>query len=639
MKKLISMMMVAAVTLVLASCGGGTGSGPLTGGSGGGTTTPPPPPTQYNLTVLTSSPQMPSDGSKSPTITALVRDTNNNVVSGVPVSFQASSGALTVTTGTTDASGTATATLSTAGDPTDRDIKVTAAAGASTATVDVSVVGTKLSLSGPSSMVQGDTQPYTVSLVDSAGTGISDQTVSVASAKDNTLNPSTFTTSTSGQGTFTVNAINSGTDTLTASAAGLQATESVDVSSDSFTFTQPAANTNIDIGSGPVTIKVVWKTSNNPVVGKTVNFSATRGTLSSATAVTQADGSATVTITSATAGPSVISANSSGVSSQLTINFIATTPNSISLQASPTTVATQAQSTITATVRDATSNLVDGQTVDFTLQDSTGGTLSAASAVTNAQGQASVTYTASATTSATNGVVITGTLPGTAITPATTSLTVSGETVFLSLGTGNKITEYSATQYELPYTVQAVDSSGNGVNGVTVTFSVVSLGYIKGVLKWTAADSYWDVVSSEDANFATDSSPPYNDAALIAGLDACISEDADNDGIEDDDYNGDFGKKTPGQPVIYPGQVASTDVGSGITASGGTAAVNLIYPKDHSYWVAVRLTATATVQGNQSSTSVDFWLPGAAGDYNQQTTQPPGPFSPYGVGTTCSDPN
>jgi hypothetical protein len=126
---------------------------------------------------------------------------------------------------------------------------------------------------------------------------------------------------------------------------------------------------------------------------------------------------------------------------------------------------------------------------------------------------------------------------------------------------------------------------------------------------------------------------------VIVGLDACNTEDPNNDGLEDNDYNNDKGSKQPGQPIIFPGQVVSTDVGSAVTASGGSARVNLIYPKDHADWVAVRLTATATVQGSQSSTSVDFWLPGAAGDYNQSGTQPPGVVSPYGVANTCSDAN
>ena len=72
--------------------------------------------------------------------------------------------------------------------------------------------------------------------------------------------------------------------------------------------------------------------------------------------------------------------------------------------------------------------------------------------MTNAQGQATVIYTASTSSSAPNGVRIQAQVLGTAITSSTT-LTVGGQTVFLSLGTGNIVIEYSSTQYELPYSV------------------------------------------------------------------------------------------------------------------------------------------------------------------------------------------
>ena len=69
---------------------------------------------QQTLTLSASVPQISfGDGSRPATIKALVVDANNNVVPGAMVNFQATSGALTVTQGTTDATGTATATLST----------------------------------------------------------------------------------------------------------------------------------------------------------------------------------------------------------------------------------------------------------------------------------------------------------------------------------------------------------------------------------------------------------------------------------------------------------------------------------------------------------------------------------------------
>src|SRR5579863_2116560 len=126
MKKFLSMMITAAAMLALAGCGS-SGSGPLTGG--GKTTGGSPPPTAKTLSLTTSVPQIPSDGSQTATITALLRDANNNVVASVPVGFQASSGALQVTEGTSGSDGTATATLGAAGDPTNRTITITATAG------------------------------------------------------------------------------------------------------------------------------------------------------------------------------------------------------------------------------------------------------------------------------------------------------------------------------------------------------------------------------------------------------------------------------------------------------------------------------------------------------------------------------
>lgn len=619
MKKLISMMMVAAATLVLAGCGGGSNAGPITGQSSSGTTTS----VKYGLTLLTNSPQMPSDGSKTATITALVRDSNNNVVSGVPVTFSSNSGALSVASGKTGTDGTEAATLSTAGDPSDRDIKVTATAGTSTATVDVSVIGTKLSVSGPPSLVIGSQGTYNISLTDSGNNGISGQTVTITSAKDNTLNPATLTTDSAGQASFTVTAVNSGTDTLTVADGSLQATQSVVVSGDSFSFTAPAANQTINLGTS-ATVTVVWKSGGTPQANQSIQFSATRGTLSAASATTDATGSASVSISSNAAGPSVITATGTGVSAQLIVDFVATNPSAISVQASPTNIPTQGTSNITATVRDANNNLVENQIVDFQLTDPTGGTLSPGSAKTNAQGQAAAVYTAGSTSSATNGVVITGTVQGTAVT-GQTALTVGGQTLFLSLGTGNTITALNSTQYEMPYSVQAIDAAGNGVNNVTVSFTVTSLGYLKGDREWNKlADNAWDTIGSTSASDT--------DLYLLAGVDGCLSEDVNGNGILDtgEDYNGN-GK-------LDPGLVVSTDVGSATTANGGTASVNLIYPKDDAYWVAVRLTATATVNGTQSSTSQDFWLPGLASDFTTQTIQPPGLHSPYGDATTCSNP-
>ncbi len=596
---------------------------------------------QESVTLLTNAVQMPSNDSAPVTLSAIVRNASNQLVTGAVVNFTATSGAVNpvqttagstatppVPAGTTDANGQAQATLSTPGDNTNRNITVTASVGSTSSTIVIGVVGTKLSLTGPANLIQGSAGTYTIVLADSGGTGIAGQAVMLSSAKGNTLSAASVTTNAAGQQTFTVTAVNSGTDTITATALAMTATTQVAVSSQTFAFTAPAANAKVNLNTN-ATVTVNWANNGAPQVGQTVTFSSTRGTLSAGTAVTDASGNASVTIASNTAGPGVVSASATGVTAQTTIDFIATTPAAISVQANPATIQTQASSTITATVRDANNNLVEGQVVDFSItKDPTGGSLSVASATTNAQGQASTVYTASNTTSAEDGVTISATVQGTAVT-GNASLTVGGSTLFLSLGTGNTIVALSQTQYEQPWSVQAVDSGGNAVNNVQVTFNVTSLGYQKGYLIWLG--QLWDFEWLKTGTPWISSGDPF--AYTLQTEIGCRTEDLNNNGILDpgEDYNNN-GK-------LDPGLVASTDVGSATTANGGSATVNIIYPKDHAKWTAVELTATATVNGTQSSTSASFWLVGLATDYNNQTVAPPGENSPYGQAQTCANPD
>lgn len=134
-------MMPLVLLLALSACGGSggkpppsSGGGSSGGGSGGSTVTP------TALSVTTSVPSIPTDGSATATIKAIARDASNNLIAGVPVTFSSSSGGIAGSPATTDDNGEATVTLSTAGDPTPRTITVTATSGSLTGTVNVQVV-------------------------------------------------------------------------------------------------------------------------------------------------------------------------------------------------------------------------------------------------------------------------------------------------------------------------------------------------------------------------------------------------------------------------------------------------------------------------------------------------------------------
>jgi len=615
---------------------------------------------QQTLTLLTSSPQMPSDSSKPATITAVVRDANNQLLPGVAIRFQANSGAIApvqtaagaaavpaVAAGTTDANGQAQASLTTPGDPTNRTITVTAsiASGATTATVTVNVVGTTLTLSpSTANLIQGSSGTFNVALTDAGRNAIAGQVVTLTSASGNTLSAPTVTTDSTGHATFTLTGTKGGGDTVTASVLGLSASAAVIVSTQSFVFTAPNANTAVPIGATQ-TVTLVWTNNGAAQAAQPVTFSTTRGTftgnVTTLTVNTDGTGTATVSVSATTAGPAVISATATGVSAQLPLSFVAQIPASINVQASPATIPTQRSSTITAIVRDAQNNLVDGATVDFQLTDKTGGSISVASATTDSSGKAQTVYTATTTASTSNGVSISATvlpvLGSAQVPPATVTLTVGGQTVFLSLGTGDVISENATfTQFIVPYVVQALDSGGNAVPAVTVTLTIHSLPptvpvpgappYATDYVHGAYAKGSWFVNAT--------ATPPWvqgNGGAAPPVY--CLNEDVAGTGIfdpaEDLNSNG----------RLDPGDVAAVSPGSVVTDSTGTANITVTYPEDHALWVQAMLTATAIVNGTQSTTNSVFWLPMLATKLASTTIQPPGVNSPYGISNNCSNKN
>jgi len=568
---------------------------------------------QHALALKVDVPQIPSDGARAATVTAYLKDANNNALPNVAITFRSSSGVVVVTKGTTDTNGLATATVSAGSDPQNRRITVTAsAASAPDASVGVDVIGSTLSISGPQTLVWGNDGNLAVALKDSSGHGIPGQTVTISSGNGNALYPNTLTTDLNGLGSVVIYANKVGTDPVTASSLGLTATRSISVSSQSFNVVTPASGTVVALNNAQA-VTAVWLNAGAPVVGQTVSFTTTRGTFDHASAVTDANGAATVQISSTNAGPAVITASSAGVAAQTVVDFVATTPAQISVQAAPAAVVTSGTSVVTATVRDALNNLVESQIVDFVLTDSTGGTISVAFATTDAQGQAQTTYTAGQSTSGANGVQVRATVRGTSVT-GQTSLTVGGQTVYLSLGTGNTIEAPNAATYSITYAVFAVDSRGAPVAGAPVDLKVLPVSYVKGARVWNVASSAYQTIPS--------TSP----------ITACANEDVDYTGIYTvtKDYNG--------NGVLDPGSVAVVSPSSGVTAADGSLLVTVSYPKDHAFYVTVRLVATTAVTGTQSSSSSTFLLPYAASDFSQQSVEPPGPISPYGKGFTCSDP-
>jgi hypothetical protein len=261
--------------------------------------------------VLASSNSLLSAGSEA-LITTFVKNSGNVGLVGQSVTFAASSGTLQVISAVTDAAGSASAKLTAGGDKSIRDITVTATAGSVSGNVVLPVTGTLVTVAGSGSLQAGGAaSQYTVRAVDSSGNAVAGTTIAVRSTLGNSLSSSSLRTDPTGVATFLYTPNIAGTDTLIVSGLGTSASSTVVVNAIDFVAISPGSNTSIPIDSRQ-TITFQYKSSGVGVAGQTVAFSTTRGTLASSTATTDANGQASVDLSSTTAGPAVVVAQISG---------------------------------------------------------------------------------------------------------------------------------------------------------------------------------------------------------------------------------------------------------------------------------------------------------------------------------------
>ncbi|MFO1433751.1 MAG: Ig-like domain-containing protein [Candidatus Competibacteraceae bacterium] len=574
-----------------------------------------------DVQLLASSIQLASAGDNPVTLTAVVRDINNNTLKDATVTFKAdNNGTVQVTRSITDAAGTAEALLSTRGYQGNRQINVTATAGGAEDSAKIDVVGTNITITGSAAVGVGEPTTFTFNLLDSAGKGVPNQTLSVSSKNLNNVVPPSPITDASGKATVQITGANLGTDVITVSGAGTVAQKNLTVSPDKFVFTTPdpaAASMQEILINTSFAIAVEWKQNTVPVTNGEIKFIATRGTITP-TAKTDRYGKAYANIQSDTAGRSLIVATTdSGLSVQIEVLFVATQPHSFYLQANPSTLNPFQQSTVKALVFDINGNPVKGVTITFNLFDPTGGVISNPSAVTNESGETTITYTAAATISGVNQVKITATVVQNT-SPSLqdiATITVAGRAVFIRFGTGNLIELPDSVTYSKPYRVWVTDVAGNPVAGATVKLKVIPLSYSKGdYRKPIGNETTWQQQISV-------SGCPNEDVNLNGRLD--IPPDIDYN------HNGE----------LEPGNVASV-VSTVTTGDDGSAFFRINYGRNYAYWVTVQLTGSANVAGSEATESTSpFSLPGVVGDFNNKDVNPPNNPSPFGVANSCADPN
>lgn len=602
-----------------------------------------------SVRVITDRNNIATGGTDVANITALVTDSDNLAVSDQPVSFRSTGGVLQAYSERTDENGQAGVTLVLAQDYQNQDIEVTVTAVESdvaySGSVQVQTSGTEIDVAGPSALVLGDVAELTATLSAGNGEPIANHAVAVTSSAGNTLSSvsgaalasgSTLMTDADGHVSVRV-ASDNGSDTIGFSALSGTAstTFNLKVAEDILAFGDGIGGSEFQVGSVN-DITVNWESNGTPVVGGSLRFAITAGQLLSSNVVTtDSQGQATATITSSSAGPvtvTVEAADDGDPATQTQVEFIATNPANVAIDTSSSRVPTLDTSTITALVSDANGNPVKNREVVFSSPNLKGGQLNPASAVTNSDGEAKVTFTAGSLATEFNEVAIVAEVEGTSIS-SQTNLTVVERVLNVTIGTSNFLEERAnKTQYALPFVVQVADGGGTPLENAQVQMSIEPIAYYKGEM--TLRDE------NGVPNFGTDPTWTAHHWSR-AGIE-CEKEDDNGNRIldagEDNNGNGSLDPQDPASlaPIESTEPLATLVGGVVTTDAKGSGYFDLIYPVSNAHWADVRITARAQALGAEAEASFKTSLLVLAEHMTKTSVSPPNHTSPYGTVLNCT---
>ncbi|MEY4761900.1 MAG: hypothetical protein RLZZ200_1756, partial [Pseudomonadota bacterium] len=419
-------------TISVTAIAGGITSSPVTvqvAGSG--------PNSVASVIVASSMSALPTDGSATATITATVRNSSNVGVSGVPVSFSATSGSLAVVTAVSDSSGNVTATLSIGTDHTARNITVSATAGGVTGSTVVSVGGLYVvtaTTSAPSIPSDGSVPAEIRAYVRNASNQLVQGVTVTFTASSGGLTVTQAVTDSTGTAVARLTPAGDPTNrtiTVTANANSVSAQVSVDVIGTTISIQGPDSLGTTQAGTYSAQLV---DSSAHPIVGKTVTVTTSRGTLSGSSFTTDATGRISFNLTApATAGTSTLTVTGAGATGTKDVTVSAET--FILTITGSTDINLGASRTVTLTWMNGASP-VAGSAVTFS---TTRGTITAHAATTNGSGVVTATLTSATEAGGAVVTAVAGTPPNTknaqlvvqflATTPAAISLQPDSSTI------------------------------------------------------------------------------------------------------------------------------------------------------------------------------------------------------------------
>jgi hypothetical protein len=483
-----------------------TASAALYSGCGGSDATAPPtqrvPTSIQAVSQQNQSATVGSDVADRPSV--VVRDQNNDPVSGVTVTFAVGqgTGSITGATQTTNASGVATVESWTLGTAVGTNTLTATATGLST-----SVTFTATAVPGPAYAIEvnaAEDQTGTVGtpvsqlpsaiVVDERGNPVSGVSVTFAVATGGGsvtgVNQTTGADGIATVGSWTLGTA-AGLNTLQATSDGLAGSP---LTFEATGLAAAAAKLSIATGNNqeaavgtavavPPSV-LVTDAHDNPVGGVSVTFAVASGggSITGATQTTTASGTAAVgSWTLGTApGPNTLTATATGLSgSPRTFTATAETGAAVSIavhagNSQTATVGTPVSVRPSVKVVDGFGNPVEGVQVTFAVTAG-GGSITGAVKTTNSSGIAAVGSWTLGTTA--GGNLLSATAPGLAGSPVQFAATgEAGPAATVAVHGGNNQTASAGATLPVDPSVKVTDAHGNPVDDVAVTFAVSSGG-------------------------------------------------------------------------------------------------------------------------------------------------------------------
>ncbi len=497
----------------------------------------------------------------------------------------------------------------------------------------------------------GEAVDVTVTALDSSRRAVADVPVTM-SADSGVLTSASGTTDASGKlvAKFELGQDRSNrTVTIKATAGELSSSATIQVTGTTLTLTSNASSVSGPSATAKLSARLIDAAS-EPISGAAIVFSTDQGTLSATTAATDASGTATVEISGITTEANIVAESGSTVGSvtirasgqgQVTLLPEGVVIRDFIVQANPAVTGpnqpgnTGNFSSIDVRVFGAlgvTENVqVGNAAVRFRIATSPPyGVLdvdtSVNPALSNSTGLATNRFVPGGATSGTDAIVICASVDGLAV-PATPGLdfagnpcqanekpvrlTVAQQALFVKISTDNQIEKTDGgLTYTKKFTVNVTDAAGRGVPGVVVTPRLLPVYYYKGY--YTLGEEQW----SKAANLR------------------CDNEDSNFNGILDSQDNNENG-----DAFVWPGQAAAVSVANnGVTDGTGFVILSLKYGQRFGTWATYQIEARASVGGTEGVAQFEYGLDVATPDVKNKEATPGFQTSPYGFGTSCSDP-